>query len=119
MDGCRNLFHACVHIGIPLTNKEYLINDEQIQSETNNIKRISFAIDHLHSQTNTDHNYGNAARSNNSSNITEQSINTWPPPPPPSSANEPAVLVDTQPPSSPTMPPESTSSFYRVRFFLN
>jgi hypothetical protein len=120
IDGCRNLFHACIHIAIPLTNKEYLMNDEQIQNETsNNLKRISFAIDLLHTQTNTDHNYGGATRINNSLNIIEQPINTWPPPPPPSSSNESLVSTDAQPPSSPTptMPPGSTSSFYRVRLF--
>ena len=113
MDGCRNLFHACIHIAIPLTNKEYIMNDEQIPNEpNNNLKRISFAIDLLHTQPNTDHNYGGATRVNNSSNITEQPISTWPPP---SSSNESTVSTDAQPPSSPTMPPGSASSFYRVR----
>jgi hypothetical protein len=117
IDGWRNLFHACVHIATPLTNKEYLINDEQTTNETNNnsnLKRISFAIDLLHSQTSTDHNYGGATH-NNALNTTEQSINTWPPPPPPPSSNESSV-ADAQTPSSPTMPPGSTSSFYRVRY---
>ncbi|CAF0980840.1 unnamed protein product [Rotaria sp. Silwood1] len=110
IDGYRNLFHACVHIAIPITNKEYLINDEQIQNETNNnLKRISFAIDFLHSQTNTDHNEATTTRINNSS--TEQSINTWPPPPP--SSNESSVSADAQSLSSPIMPPESASNFYR------
>ncbi|CAF3592294.1 unnamed protein product, partial [Rotaria sp. Silwood2] len=118
IDGYRNLFHACVHIAIPITNKEYLINDEQIQNETNNnnLKRISFAIDFLHSQTNTDHNEGNATRINNSSNITEQPTNTWPPPPPPPpppSSNESSISTDAQSLSSPIMPPGSASNFYR------
>jgi E3 ubiquitin-protein ligase EDD1 len=94
MDGCRNLFHACIHIAIPLTNKEYLINDEQISNDINN-KHISFAMDLLHSQTNNDHNYGNTI---------EQPINTWSPP------NE---STDAQTPSSPTMPSGSTTNFYR------
>ncbi|CAM4857437.1 unnamed protein product [Rotaria socialis] len=99
IDGFRNLFHACVHIAIPSTNKEYLITDEQIQNETNNsnnLKRISFAIDFLHSQSTPDHNDANATRMNNSSNVPEQQITSWPPvsssnestdaPPPPSSS---------------------------------
>jgi hypothetical protein len=102
MDGCRNLFHACIHIAIPLTNKEYLINDEQ---DINN-KRISFAIDLLHSQTTIDHNYESTTRIHNS---TEQPIHPW------SSSNE---STDAQPPSSPTMPSGSTTNFYRVTFFL-
>ncbi|CAM4989614.1 unnamed protein product, partial [Rotaria socialis] len=109
MDGCRNLFHACVHISTPLNNKEYSINDEQIQNETNNnLKRISFAIDFLHSQTNTDHNEVNSTRINNSSNINEQSINTWPP-----STNESSTSTDVQSLSSPIMSPGSASNFYR------
>ena len=121
IDGCRNLLHACIQIAIPLTNKEYLMNEEPTQNETssNNLKRISFAIDLLHSQTNTDHNYGSATRTNSSPGVVEQPISTWPPPPlppppTPSSSNE---TPDVQPPSSPTMPPGSTSNFYRVRFF--
>ncbi len=97
LDGGRNLFHACIHIAIPLTNKEYLINDEQNSNE----KRISFAIDLLQSQTNTtDHNYGNVTR-------TEQSINTWPP-----TSNDSSVPNDVQPSS------ESMTNFYRVSFFV-
>ncbi|CAF4189690.1 unnamed protein product, partial [Rotaria sordida] len=109
IDGYRNIFHACVYISIPITNKEYLINDEQIQNETNNnLKRISFAIDFLHSQTNTDHNEVNSTRINNSSNINEQSINTWPP-----STNESSTSTDVQSLSSPIMSPGSASNFYR------
>jgi hypothetical protein len=75
LDGCRNLFHACIHIAIPLTNQESVINDEQNSNEMKN-KRIPFAGDLFHSQTNTDHNYEHATRFNNPS---EQPINTWPP----------------------------------------
>jgi hypothetical protein len=99
IDGCRNLFHACVHIAIPLNNKEYSINDEQIQNETNNnLKRISFAIDLLHSQSNTDHNYGERTISTGNNSWTNESSN-----------------ADAQPPSSPTMPPGTASNLYRVR----
>jgi E3 ubiquitin-protein ligase EDD1 len=56
LDGYRNIFHACIHISIPLTNKEYIINDE----------RISFPIDLLQSQTNIDHNYEQWPSSNES-----------------------------------------------------
>lgn len=98
LDGCRNLFHACVHIATPLNNKEYSINDEQSHGETsNNLKRISFAIDLLHSQTNTDHNYGERP--------TSAVSNTW--------SNELAT-TDAQPPSSPTMPPGTAPNLYRV-----
>jgi hypothetical protein len=102
IDGCRNLFHACVHIATPLNNKEYSINDEQIQSETNNnLKRISFAIDLLHAQSNTDHNYGER---------TTTASNAW--------SNE-SSTTDAQPPSSPTMPPGTASNLYRVRTTFN
>jgi hypothetical protein len=106
IDGCRNLFHACVHIATPLNNKEYSINDEQIQSETNNnLKRISFAIDLLHGQSNTDHNYGERTTTTTSS-----ASNAW--------SNE-SSTTDAQPPSSPTMPPGTGSNLYRVRITFN
>ena len=122
MDGYRNLFHACVHIAIPLTNKEYTMNDEQIQNEANPnnnySKHISFAIDFIHAQTNTDHTYGEETRINNSSNVIEQPINQWPPPTPltgSSSSNDPSVPIDVQTLSSVTMQSGSTASnFYRV-----
>jgi hypothetical protein len=113
IDGFRNLFHACVHIAIPLTNKEYLITDEQIQNETtnaNNLKRISFAIDFLHAQSNTDHNDANATRMNNSSNIPEQQINSWPPV---SSSNESTDAPPPPPP--PSSSPRRSPHFSRVR----
>jgi hypothetical protein len=109
IDGCRNLFHACIHIATPLNNKEYLMNDEQIQNETNNsLKRISFAIDLLHSQGNTDHNYGGTTRTTSN----EQSINTWT-----TNSNETST-TDAQTPSSPTMPPGTASNLHRVRELL-
>jgi E3 ubiquitin-protein ligase EDD1 len=93
LDGCRNLFHACIQISTPLNNKEYSINDEQIQNETNNnLRRISFAIDLLHSQNNTDHNYGERTSSN-----------TW------SNESSTTTTTDAQPPSSPGNP----SNLYR------
>ena len=56
LDGGRNLLHACVHIAIPLSNKDYLPNEESTSMDTNN-KRLMFNMDLLQSQTNTDHNY--------------------------------------------------------------
>ena len=103
LDGCRNLFHACVYIATPLSNKEYSVNDEQVQSETNNnLKRISFAIDLPHSQSNMDHTYGERT--------TSTSGNTW--------SNEPST-TEAQPPSSPTMSSGGASNLYRVRTTFN
>ena len=101
LDGCRNLFHACVHIAIPLTNKEYPLAEEE--SNSNNPKRLSFAIDLLHAQNNTDHNYGSATRQN----PVEQPINAWPP------GTTDASVTDAPALSSPTVPSGSTSGFYR------
>jgi hypothetical protein len=113
LDGCRNLFHACVHIAMPLTNKEYSINDETNTSvnetTTNNLKRISFAIDLLHSQTNLDHNYGGNNRTSSDSSL-PTNASSW------STALTDASIVDAQLPTSPTMPTGgSASNLYRVR----
>lgn len=84
LDGCRNLFHACVHIATPSNNKEYSIQDEQIPNESNtNLRRISFAIDLLHSQNPPDHNYGERS-----------TANVW--------GAESSTSTDAQPPSSPS-----------------
>ena len=108
LDGHRNLFHACVQIATPLTNREYSIADEAMVNDTNNInlKRISFAIDSLHSQSNNDHNYGGTNRTTSDSSVQTNPI--WS-----SNPNESATN-DAQPPSSPTMPTVPATSLYRV-----
>ena len=108
LDGCRNLFHACVHIATPTNNKEYSINDEQVQNESNtNLKRISFAIDLLHAQGNSDHNYGERSTASAPTTISSSATNNvW--------TNDPTP-TDAQPPSSPTMPSGTSSNLYRVR----
>ena len=107
LDGHRNLFHACVQIAIPLTNREYPISDETMSNETNNInlKRISFAIDSLHSQSNNDHNYGGTNRTGSDSSM--QTNPMW------SSNTNDSSMNDAQPPSSPTMPSGVTAGLYR------
>ncbi|CAF4284247.1 unnamed protein product, partial [Rotaria magnacalcarata] len=77
-------------------------NDEQIQTETNNnLKRISFAFDLIHSQTNTDHNYGE--RTTTTTAAAASAGSTWP--------NE-SSAADAQPPSSPTMQPGTAPTLY-------
>jgi hypothetical protein len=68
LDGDRNLFHACVQIAIPLTNKEYLINDEHQHvhgsMESNVKQRTSFVADHLPYPYHPEHNYGSTTTVN-------------------------------------------------------
>ncbi|CAF4890693.1 unnamed protein product, partial [Rotaria magnacalcarata] len=73
-----------------------------IQTETNNnLKRISFAFDLIHSQTNTDHNYGERTTTTAAA---ASAGSTWP--------NE-SSAADAQPPSSPTMQPGTAPTLYR------
>ncbi|CAF0940743.1 unnamed protein product, partial [Didymodactylos carnosus] len=94
LDGCRNIFHACVSICAPLSNKDYSTADtsDLFQSTTtsstaptiasypwnpvtssnennSNSKRITFAIDLLHNQTtNTSTTNSSTTTSNNDHN---------------------------------------------------
>ncbi|CAF0766114.1 unnamed protein product, partial [Didymodactylos carnosus] len=142
LDGCRNIFHACVAICVPLSNKDYSTVDtlDLLQPTTplstttatasypwnpvtnnnennNNSKRISFSIDLLHNQT-----MNTSTTSNNDHNYqgtrtrtNERSeVSTWPSPLPPSQTNE---TENTQQQSSTVSAPpqqaQTAPNFYR------